>query len=113
LKRHYYWDRIGVHGISIGGIPACHLGNKSLVDFVFADRSFSSLEEIVSNYPLGWLLKYIYKLFLFDNTENTENYLKVNVFLIRLLLLRFSHAILKIQWSIIVLPSNQGFQGRW
>jgi hypothetical protein len=104
LKRHYYWDKIGVHGISIGGLPACHLASKGLVDFIFADRSFSSLEEIVFNYPLGWLLKYIYKLFFFDNSDNTENYLKVNVFLIRQLLLKYFHAILKTQWSKITLP---------
>ncbi len=104
LKRHYYWDKIGVHGISIGGLPACHLASNGLIDFVFGDRSFSSLEEIVSNYPMGWLLKYIYKLFFFDNSDNTENYLKVNVFLNRQLLLRYFRVILKTQWLKTTLP---------
>lgn len=27
LKKHYHWDNIGVHGLSIGGIPACYLAS--------------------------------------------------------------------------------------
>ena len=35
--------KIGVHGISMGGIPAAHLGRLGLVDLLFLDRTFSSL----------------------------------------------------------------------
>ena len=35
--------KIGVHGISIGGIAATHLGKSGLVDFLFVDRSFLDL----------------------------------------------------------------------
>jgi len=35
--------KIGVHGISVGGLVATYLGRTGLVDFMFIDRSFSSL----------------------------------------------------------------------
>jgi len=38
-------QKIGAHGMSMGGMIACHLARKGLVDFLFADRSFSSIEE--------------------------------------------------------------------
>ena len=36
---------VGVHGRSIGGVVATHLARKGLVDFLFADRTFRSLEH--------------------------------------------------------------------
>jgi len=38
--------KIGVHGISIGGLAATHLGKSGLVDFMLIDRSFSDLITI-------------------------------------------------------------------
>ena len=39
--------RVGVHGESLGGTVACHLARKLDVDFLFADRTFSSLDSVV------------------------------------------------------------------
>ena len=35
--------KMGVHGISVGGLAATHLGRSGAVDFMMIDRSFSSL----------------------------------------------------------------------
>ena len=39
--------KIGVHGQSLGGMVACHLARKFNVEFVFADRTFCSIDSIV------------------------------------------------------------------
>ena len=38
--------KIGAHGISIGGLAASHLGRIGAVDFLFLDRTFSSIRSI-------------------------------------------------------------------
>jgi hypothetical protein len=35
--------KIGVHGISIGGLAAAHLGRIGSVEFMFLDRTFSNI----------------------------------------------------------------------
>jgi len=49
-----------VHGQSIGGMVACHLAAHADVDFVCADRTFSSLIT-VAHHSYGW---FVGKLFL-------------------------------------------------
>jgi uncharacterized protein len=38
--------KIGAHGVSIGGLAASHLGRIGAVDFLFLDRTFSSIKSI-------------------------------------------------------------------
>jgi esterase/lipase len=38
--------KIGVHGLSMGGMIAVHLARKNLVEFLFVDRTFSDLSEV-------------------------------------------------------------------
>jgi fermentation-respiration switch protein FrsA (DUF1100 family) len=38
--------KLGVHGESLGGMVAVHLGKVRKIDFLFADRTFSSLSEV-------------------------------------------------------------------
>lgn len=35
--------KIGVHGTSMGGVPASYLGRTGAVDFLFLDRTFKDL----------------------------------------------------------------------
>ena len=35
--------KVGVHGISIGGLAAAHLGRIGAVEFMFLDRTFSNI----------------------------------------------------------------------
>jgi len=68
-----------VHGVSIGGIPACHLAGKNLVNFCFADRTFSNLEALILNLKYGKYLMKLYKFFMYpcQSTTNTDSYINV------------------------------------
>jgi hypothetical protein len=46
-----------------------------LCDLVIADRTFSSIDDIVCHFPLGFILAYVYKLLLFPNSNNVDNFL--------------------------------------
>ena len=47
IKKEYGFINIGVHGIGFGGIPAGYLVKRGIVNFCFADRSFSNLYDFV------------------------------------------------------------------
>lgn len=53
-----------VHGISLGGGVASHLSNNPLVDCVFADRTFSSLDSVIRD-DFGKTLRVLYNIFTF------------------------------------------------
>ena len=62
IKQEMKIARVGVHGESLGGNVACHLARKVDVDFLFADRTFSSLDKVVqtkTNKCIMYLLKFI------------------------------------------------------
>ena len=67
--------KIGAHGRSIGGVVATHLGRKGLVDFLFADRTFMSLEK-VAKYTMGNWAQYGLPFFtMWWNTDVTTDYI--------------------------------------
>jgi pimeloyl-ACP methyl ester carboxylesterase len=76
LKEKFKFTKIGVHGVSIGGFPACYLASENLVNFCFADRTFSSIEEF-TEIPFYFSLRYIYKILLMQSSDNVNNFLKV------------------------------------
>lgn len=43
------YERIGAHGESIGGMVACSIAKNNDLCFLFADRTFSSLTELVNS----------------------------------------------------------------
>ena len=64
----------------MGGLIAAHLGRKGLVDFIFADRTFNSLED-VPIYTMGNWAKWSIKLFtLWDGCESTKDYIFSNCY---------------------------------
>lgn len=64
----------------MGGLLAAHLGKKGLVDFIFADRSFSALSE-VPVYSFGSWSKYAMKLFtMWDKDQVTKDYIFANCY---------------------------------
>lgn len=72
--------KLGAHGLSMGGLIACHLGRKGLVDFVFADRTFSSLES-VPIYSMGAWAKWGMKFFTFwKEIDGTRDYIFANCY---------------------------------
>jgi hypothetical protein len=71
---------VGIHGLSMGGLIASHVARKGLVDFIFADRTFSSLDE-VPVYTLGNFAKRAIKIFtLWDQTDATQDYIFANCY---------------------------------
>lgn len=77
------YTTIGVHGVSMGGISACHLAGKyHNISFLISDRTFSSLDKVIEySMPCGGFLKYLYSFLYFENfnhkfaNTNTVNYL--------------------------------------
>jgi len=57
-----------VHGYSLGGSIACHLASKKQLDFLFADRTFSSLSTVGAK-SFGSKLRFLFNL-LTDWNQN-------------------------------------------
>jgi hypothetical protein len=79
LSKQY--TKIGVHGVSMGGIAACHLAGKyNNISFLIEDRTFSSLDKVIQHsMPCGGFLKYLYNFLYFENFKdrfaNTLDYM--------------------------------------
>ncbi|OMJ79688.1 hypothetical protein SteCoe_20256 [Stentor coeruleus] len=67
--------KIGVHGESLGGCVATYLANKCNLDFLFADRTFSSLSN-TAYYNFGKIAYFGYKLARGDDTDSVNNYIE-------------------------------------
>lgn len=64
----------------MGGMLACHLAKKGMVDYMFADRAFSNLED-VPIYSYGLWSKYSMRLFtMWENKECTQDYIFANCY---------------------------------
>ena len=81
IKRNYNYEKFAVQGISIGGIPSCHLANnRKEIELLICDRNFGRLDNIVQSFPCGKYLSYLYKMLLFQSTDNVENYLNTSCY---------------------------------
>ena len=68
-------QKVGTHGLSMGGLVATHLARKGLVDFLFADRTFYSLEE-VPVYSMGAWAKWAIKIFArWREIDSTDDFI--------------------------------------
>ena len=81
VKKNYNYEKYAVHGISIGGIPCCHLAsNRKEIELMICDRNFGRLDNITQSFPCGKFLFFLYKLFFFQSTDNVDNYLNVKCY---------------------------------
>ena len=81
IKSSGKYENFAVHGISIGGIPCCHLArNRKEIELMVCDRNFGKLDNILQSYNHGKFLYVIYKLLCFQSTDNVENYLNTNCY---------------------------------
>ena len=72
--------KVGAHGLSMGGLIAAHLARKNLVDFLFADRTFYSLED-VPIYSMGLWAKWAMKIFTWwSDVDATRDYIFANCY---------------------------------
>ena len=69
------YEKIGVHGYSIGGIPATYLAKNRNIDLLVSDRNFANVGNIVYSYIFGRVLKLFCKIFWIDRFNNDMNYL--------------------------------------
>ena len=74
LKSNRKVGVLGVHGESLGGMIATHIARTCGVDFLFADRTFTSLDS-VSHYNFGQLAQFFYKLLTCWDTDSATDYL--------------------------------------
>ena len=81
IKRNYKYEKFAVQGISIGGIPSMHLArNRKEIELLICDRNFGRLDNIVQSFPYGKYLSYLYKVLLFQSTDNVDNYLHTSCY---------------------------------
>ena len=78
VKKNFNYERYGVQGISIGGIPCCHLArNRKDIELMICDRNFGRLDNIAQGFYCGKFLFFIYKYFFFQSSDNVDNYINV------------------------------------
>jgi hypothetical protein len=65
LKQSRGVIKLGMHGESLGGCIATHVAQTCKVDFLFADRSLSSLAD-VAKFNFGWLVHLLFCVFAPD-----------------------------------------------
>ena len=81
IKKMNIYNKIGVHGISIGGIPCCYLANqKREITLLVSDRNFGQIDYIARSLTLGKYLVILYKFLLMSSSRNVENYIGANAF---------------------------------
>ena len=81
IKKIDKYKKIGVHGISIGGIPACYLSSeKNDIQLLISDRNFGQIEYIIRTLPIGYFLINFYKIFLFQKTRTIDDYLNTKCY---------------------------------
>jgi hypothetical protein len=52
------------------------------VNLCFADRTFSSIREVIKNFGFGVILNALYKFFFLKDQENVITYLQVKYLII-------------------------------
>ncbi|OMJ94397.1 hypothetical protein SteCoe_2449 [Stentor coeruleus] len=67
---------IGVHGESLGGTIASHLGTASKLDFLFADRTFASLSN-TAKYKYGKLAAFVFRIVGPQDSNSVKDFIKV------------------------------------
>ena len=75
IKKLNKYEKIGVHGYSIGGIPAIHLAKNRNIDLLISDRNFANLKTIAEMYSFGRILKFFCKILWLDRCDKVNNYL--------------------------------------
>lgn len=68
------YEKIGLHGQSIGAMVATYLARKNEADFLFADRTFSNLDSLVSE-KVKLLNKNLFKCFSKWNDSTVDDFL--------------------------------------
>ena len=75
------YTKYAVHGISIGGIPACYLAEqRSKISLLISDRNFGSIDYIAHSLPCGYILYYLYKCLIIPSSITVYNYMNAKCY---------------------------------
>ena len=81
VKKMGKYEHFAVHGISIGGVPSCHLAyNRREIELLICDRNFGEMDFIPKNYPFGKYLYILYKILYMQSSNNVNNYINSNCY---------------------------------
>ena len=78
ITSNYQYKKIGVHGLSIGGVSACYLARYRNINLLIADRTFGSVKDILNNFPFGNIVYYFAKIIFITFVDNTKNFMQAN-----------------------------------
>ena len=77
IIQNYNYNKILVHGLSIGGVSICYLALQRKIDLVIADRTFGTVKGLLESFSCGNKFLYILsKILLISSINNTENLMK-------------------------------------
>ena len=79
ITQNFRYNKIAVHGLSIGGIPSCYLAANRPIDLLIADRTFGSVQGFLESFSVGnKILYYLAKILLIPFVNNTNNFMRAN-----------------------------------
>ena len=79
IAENYKYEKILVHGLSIGGIPSCFLAAKRNIHLLVADRTFGSVQTFLDSFKYGnKILYYFAKILLIPFVNNTKHFMEAN-----------------------------------
>ncbi|OMJ74421.1 hypothetical protein SteCoe_26637 [Stentor coeruleus] len=77
IRTHKKCKIIGVHGESLGGAIATYLGYVAKLDFVFADRTFTSLSH-VAKFNFGGLAEFAFKVAGPEDSNSVKDFTQIS-----------------------------------
>ena len=79
MTENYKYNKIIVHGLSIGGIPSCYLASKRNISLLIADRTFGSVQSFIDSFQFGnTILYYLARILLIPFVNNIKNFMAAN-----------------------------------
>jgi hypothetical protein len=78
VKSNFVNGKIGIHGESLGGCVASYVAKKCEVDFVFSDRTFSSVLDIAHWGFGGKVASFLMRYITGWSDQCWKNYIDIN-----------------------------------
>jgi hypothetical protein len=79
IRNQFHVKLLGVHGESLGGMFACHLARTKQLNYLFADRTFSSLSD-VAHFGFSRAVRFAFNLLNDWNYDSMEAYIETNCY---------------------------------
>lgn len=76
VKANYTYNKLAIHGESLGGCVAVHVAQTCGCDFLLADRTFSSLADVFL-FKYGHVPYYLFKITCHADIELIDEYLSI------------------------------------